>query len=359
MKLAKLSNLLTFAVNIVEFNMKAMENIENLSAFYKHRGLTGRLMSGYNLLEKNIKAILGASIAILLPYAVIMALVMVWLTGNIPYISPNIDFLLQFSNSSLSGLLFSQVLLCLLLFLIGISIWNAVLYGMFHKYSELGCIPSMKIGAWVSLVKHDIWRYMLYVIFVFFFWLIIGAIFYMLASLTVWLWLLLIPVGLYCGVVLSLFPYFYMMEHVSLWDAFIISFRKGTRVWGSTFAIVVLMTLIFDVLGAVCSLPLFVSLIVDNMAAANIVSGEIIDLPSYYIVLKIIAWILCIYGGMLLLLLLKSSLLFQYSSLMSKDKEPMLIKAREELERLKAERERQERERKMFKLDENAEYRPR
>ena len=50
-----------------------MENIELLSAFYKHRGFKRRLLEGFRFLERNFTALFRVSSFVLIPFALAAA----------------------------------------------------------------------------------------------------------------------------------------------------------------------------------------------------------------------------------------------------------------------------------------------
>ena len=340
-----------------------MENIEHLSTFYKRRGFSGRLSGGYKFLEKNFQTILRVGSFILVPYAVILAFAMTWLMDIVQQMEATADVTALMASPGVLTDFYSslalRLLVCGVVALLGTCCWKALVFGIFRKYVDLGYVPSMKLGSWWSWMQRDVWRYFLYALFILFFWLIVAAIFYMLITLTPWLGLLLIPVLLYCGVIFKLFPYYYMVERESLWDAFLHAFRKGTPNWGSTFAIVVLAGIITGVFCFIYSLPTSITWLVDGMVARGNVDGVAADLPGYYVGLKVAFWAISLYASALATLLTDAPMLFQYGTLMSGEKEKMLADARAEQERLKAERMRQaaEQEREAARRDGSA-YRP-
>ena len=322
-----------------------MENIEQLSAFYKRRGFTGRLFGGYMLLEKNFSTILRTGSFVLIPYAIVMAVSLVWLFDTIQtVVSPaNMAAWMQTPGAFADALLpvAMQGLVCFLVLLIGMCVWQALVFGMFRKYMELGYVPSMKMKAWFSWMSRDIWRYFLYALFSLFFWIVVEAILYMLVTVNGWLGLVMLPVMLYCAVIFLLFPYFYMIERETLWDAFLHAFRKGTPTWGTTFSIGLVAGIIVGVFTLICSMPMYVTVLIDNLVAKSIIDGNVPELPSYYVALKILCYAIYVYAGALGMVFVESPLLFHYASVVSPDKEKMLADARAEYERLKAERARQ------------------
>lgn len=318
-----------------------MENIEQLSTFYKHRGFTGRLSEGYMFLEKNFRNILRVGSLVLIPYAIVQALSLTWLLAGVQNLIARMNVASAVTAGGLLGEellpIVGSMLVALLVFLVGISSWKAFMFGMFRKYIELGYVPTMRLGAWCSWVQRDVWRYFLYMLFVLFFWAIVAALSYMLLSLTAWLMLLVLPVALYCIVVLALFPYFYMIEREPLWNAFLHAFRKGTPAWGATFAIVVLTGIIACAFSTICSIPMSVTVMVDNLVTRGTLDGAQADLPVYYTGLKVLFGALSIYVNMFMAILIGAPLLFHYASLASQDKAAKLAEARAEQERLKAE----------------------
>ena len=160
----------------------------------------------------------------------------------------------------------------------------------------------------------------------------------MLVTVNGWLGLVMLPVMLYCAVIFLLFPYFYMIERETLWDAFLHAFRKGTPTWGTTFSIGLVAGIIVGVFTLICSMPMYVTVLIDNLVAKSIIDGNVPELPFYYVALKILCYAIYVYAGMVFV---ESPLLFHYASVVSPDKEKMLADARAEYERLKAERARQ------------------
>ncbi len=340
-----------------------MENIEQLSAFYKRRGFTGRLFGGYVFLEKNFRTILRTSSFVLIPYAVLMAIGLVWLSDSLQKVAASADVAALAATPGVWADFIWPValrgLICFVIMLAGMCFWQALVFGMFRKYVELGYIPSLKITAWYSWMSRDIWRYFLYALFVIFFWVVIESIGYMLAIINTWLVLVMLPVMLYCGVIFLLFPYFYMIERETLWDAFLHAFRKGTPVWGTTFSIGLVTGIIVGILVIVCSMPMYITVMIDNLVAKGTADGNVADLPSYYVALKVVCYALYMYAVSLGLLCIEAPLLFHYASVVASDKEKMLADARAEYERLKAERARlaAEKEREAAIRD-GAAYRP-
>ena len=338
-----------------------MENIEQLSTFYKHRGFTGRLSEGYLFLEKNFRNILCVGSLVLIPYAFVQALSLVWVLDGVQNLLARMGTAPSMAANELDNLwgVSGSMLIAFLVYLVGMSFWKAFMFGMFRKHMELGYVPSMRLGAWCSWAGRDVWRYFLYTLFVLFFWVIVAALSYMLLTLTAWLMLLVVPAALYCQVVFALFPYFYMIERESLWDAFLHAFRKVTPTWGATFAIVVLTGIIAYAFSVVCSIPVSATVIVDNLVAKEALEGVRADLPVYYTGLKVIFWALSIYASMFVGILIGAPLLFHYASLVSQDKAAMLAAARAEQERLKAEHARMlaEKEKEAARRDGSA-YRP-
>lgn len=297
------------------------------------------------LLEKNFSTILRTGSFVLIPYAIVMAVSLVWLFDTIQtVVSPaNMAAWMQTPGAFADALLpvAMQGLVCFLVLLIGMCVWQALVFGMFRKYVELGYVPSMKMKAWFSWMSRDIWRYFLYALFSLFFWIVVEAILYMLVTVNGWLGLVMLPVMLYCAVIFLLFPYFYMIERETLWDAFLHAFRKGTPTWGTTFSIGLVAGIIVGVFTLICSMPMYVTVLIDNLVAKSIIDGNVPELPSYYVALKILCYAIYVYAGALGMVFVESPLLFHYASIVSPDKEKMLADARAEYERLKAERARQ------------------
>lgn len=320
-----------------------MENIEQLSAFYKLRGFIGRLSAGYSLLEKNCHTLLCTGVVVLISFAVVMSAAMIWFADCLQRVC-----ILGFpfdSNvgmfSSIGSSIWLPLMICVVLLLSGISIWQSLLYGMFRKYIHLGYIPKMNISAWFEWTKRDIWRYSLYILFISCFWALILVVFYMLASLSAWFWLLLIPIWLYCGVEFALIPYFYMIERLSLWDSFLISFRKGTSAWGAAFTILLLTYLIAGVFSIIFSLPMGITVLSDYFATIGMINGEMVDLPFYYTGIKFLFGVISVLGILFSFVIVQVSMLFQFASLVALDKKKMLAEALAEEERLQAERARE------------------
>ena len=88
-------------------------------------------------------------------------------------------------------------------------------------------------------------------------------------------------------------------------------------------------------------MPMYVTVLIDNLVAKSIIDGNVPELPSYYVALKILCYAIYVYAGALGMVFVESPLLFHYASVVSPDKEKMLADARADYERLKAERARQ------------------
>ena len=341
-----------------------MENIEQLSAFYKRRGFIGRLFGGYVFLEKNFRTLLRVGSYVLVPYAILMAVAMGWLSDTMrdavsvangaAWTTPAGG-----APAAIMGQIAVPAAVCCLISLVGMCIWQALSFGMFRKYVELGYVPSLKMKAWFTGITRDVWRYFLLLLFLLFFWAVVTALLYMLVTVNCWLGLVMLPVMLYCSVIFLLFPYFYMMERETLWDAFLHAFRRGTPAWGTTFSIALVTGIIVGIFTLICSMPMYITAIVDNLVAKGAMDGNVSDLPSYYSLLKVGCYAICLYAGALAMLFVEAPLLIHYGSVVAPDKEKMLADARAENERLKAERARQaaEKEREAAIRD-GAAYRP-
>ncbi len=340
-----------------------MENIEQLSAFYKRRGFIGRLFGGYVLLEKNFRTLLRAGSFVLVPYAVLMAIGLVWLSDTMRDAASSTNMAAWMTGKGDWAAVVWPVVMpaaaCCLVFLVGMCVWQALMFGMFRKYIELGFVPSLKMKAWFSWMGRDVWRYFLYILFTMFFWMVVAAILYMFVTINRWLGLVMLPVMLYFAVTLILFPYFYMIERETLWDAFLHAFRRGTPVWGTTFSIRLFTCIIVGIFTLICSMPMCITMIVDNQVVWSVMDGNVPDLPSYYVFLKVGCYAIYLYANALGMIFIEAPMLFHYASVILPEKEKMLADARAEHERLKAERARKaaEKEREIATRD-GAAYRP-
>ena len=313
-----------------------MENIELLSAFYKHRGFKRRLLEGFRFLERNFTALFRVSSFVLIPFALAAALCVVWLTAE-AYDAVSTVVSGQSPLQLLGGMIGSVAVSGLVL-LAGTCCWKALEFNLFRSYIEYGYVPSRSAGSWMSISARDVWRFFLFVLFCAFFWALFGAVAYMLVVLSVWLLVVLVPAWIYCGVIFLLFPYYYMIERESLWDAFLHAFRRVTPTWGTTFGLVLLCGIVIGMFLFVVFLPALLTLLTDVAAAKAVLDGNMPDLPSYYSVLQVVLWFVGIWLGLMAILAFDAPLLFHYGALMAKDKEAMLAAARAEEERLKAER---------------------
>ena len=315
-----------------------MDSIEQLMVFYKYRGFSSRMSEGFRFLTKNMKVILKTSLWVLLPISLIQALVY----------SMYAESVMEFSTMAgktpdalqAYGAVAVQLLLIWLVAFVGSVLWGALVFGMFRKYSMLGYVPAMSIGAWFAWTRRDIWRFFLCLLFVVFFIVILMALSIMFMTLSAWTLIVVLPLWIYMGVILAIFPYFYIMESNPLWSAFVMAVRKGTPSWGAGFGICVLGMILAGIFGVICSLPSTITLIIDYFVALGGQDGEVAQLPAYYGVLKFLFYALSMYGGYLQMLIWGAPLLFHYSSLMAHDKEKELADALAEQERMKAEQER-------------------
>lgn len=314
-----------------------MENIEQLSAFYKYRGFSGRLVDGFSFFAKNFKTIFTTSAFILIPFVFLLAVVV-----GVFFPLGNLGMLSAGAAATTGASLWVPQAVFLLLVLICTSVWGAVLFAMYRKYIELGYVPTWKTGVWLGYMKRDIWRFFLFVLFLAFFWGILSSVITIVAIHWVWIWLVCLPVLVYLDVVFSLIPYYYMIDRMTLWDSILHAFRKGTRSWGTTFSILLFANIVAGFLLFVSSLPCILTIVVDVVASQSLASGGEAALPSYYVVLRIICYALCFYGSFLCYLFTTGALLFQYASISAHDKEKQLAEARAEEERARLAREREE-----------------
>ncbi len=315
-----------------------MDSIGHLMVFYKYRGFSDRLSEGFKFLTRNMKVILRTSLWVLLPVSLIQALV------YDVYADSVMEFIIMAGRTSETlqafGAVAVQIVFIGLVAFAGSVLWGALAFGMFRKYSMLGYVPLMSIGAWFAWTRRDIWRFFLCLLFMVFFIVILTALGIMLMTLSVWTMLIVIPLWIYLGVIMVIFPCFYIMESNPLWNAFMMAVRKGTPSWGSGFGICMLGMILAGMFGIVCSLPVAITLIIDYFSALEAQDGEVIHLPAYYGVLKFLFYVLSVYAGYLQMIIWGAPLLFHYSSQMTHDKEKELAGALADQERIKAENER-------------------
>lgn len=315
-----------------------MENIEQLSAFYKYRGFSGRLADGFSFFTKNFKTVMVTSAFILVPLTVVLAIV------------AGLFFPLGMgtatAGSALSTSYWVVQALIVVLLLLGVSVWGAALFAMYRQYIDLGYVPSWKAKVWLGYMKCDIWRFFLFVLFLVFIWAVLSSLIAIVATRWIWIWLVCLPVLVYLDVIFSLIPYYYMIDRMTLWDSILHAFRKGTRSWGTTFGILLFANIVAGFLMLIVSLPCIITVVVDALAARSLAMGGEADLPSYYVALRILCYALCFYASFLGYWLTTGALLFQYASLSARDKEKELAEARAAEERDRQAREREEAERK-------------
>ncbi len=292
------------------------------SVLYKSRGFSGRLSESFKFLERNFKQIFKISILGLIPVGTLSAFTLTFMPVQ-----------------SMDGMLVLVWLLIMLVLSLAASLYfHSFIYAMLEKYGELGYVPSMKFKAWWPLMKKKMGRVLLCNLFLGIFsvvCLLVVFIPYILSTasiaessvpVSVPLWgpllsLLFFIVFFFVFIPLLLMPNFYLLGRESLMGSFTQSFKLGIPHWGSMFGIALLafiLSFIAEILGG---LPFYVTELVNYLIALSAEDGNMVTLPSYYVMMRVaFAFLMSVIGYYASLIVLVP-MAFQYASLVTMKKE--------------------------------------
>lgn len=283
-----------------------MEKSTTSTFVYKRRGFMGRISEGFRFLEHHFRLLLRISALVAVPSALLLALVLVVFRT---------DIALTFLSADEAGQWFWG--LVFVIALAGCVCWNGLMYTVFQQYVSLGYVPSLAYRAWAGRLSGNLWRVFLYVLFIGFVQLVFMALLYMCYMVSVYLAVFLLFVWLFCMVPLAVMPYYYMIDRIPLWFAFLKSYRRGVPLWGGIFGLLVLTGIFYGVVVFIGNLPLLIIQAVNYFATLGQIQGEVIDLPGYYVVLAGFLIALGMVVNFCAVWMVRAPLFYQYVSLVA------------------------------------------
>ena len=293
-----------------------MENETSKNAFYKSRSLLGRLSASFKFMNENSVLFLKLGTFVLLPVAIVQGLYAAFY-GNI---SPENVF-------SLGNLI--ALIVSFLVSVVGICVFNSLIYTLIHKYIEVGRLPAYQLKDLKHPLLANAKKVFIAGLITFVLFAVLITLIYLLATLTLYTLIVTTPLFFFLLVPFIYIECVYLLEHTTLMDAVKKSFSLGVRTWSSTFAILFLMSFLIGAIQLVASLPWFIGLMTGTLAQNAILEGGAGTLPGFY------PYLMFILAGIAFLITLLSrgavliTMAFQYASVETMRKERLLEEAQD------------------------------
>lgn len=243
-----------------------MEMDASKSEFYKSRSLAGRVGTAFRFINANFRYLFKQSAFILIPLALVQALYFTLFAGDPVVSAGRLVVSALFSVLSIAGGL----------------LYYSFLYTCLQKYIESGYLPACKLRELFRPVLQNAKKlfYVGFFILLFYSCLLLIAWLGMLVSF--YTLIVLLPLFVFLLVPLSYFGFAYVLEHEAMGVAFKSSYRLGICYWGSTFAMLLVGTVLTGIVQSVVFMPLGTSLYVERMVNMAVLQGNEAVLPGFF-----------------------------------------------------------------------------
>ena len=279
-----------------------MDNQASNVAFYKSRTVLGRLSASFKFMNDNLGTILKLGIYCLLPLAVVQGIYFA-LYGTDVTVFQTFDVV--------------NVLLLIIMTVVSIAsvlLFSSLLYTLVQKYAEHGALPAYRFKD----LKKDLLVNAKKIFF-------LGLLLFVLVAIYVGLSISLLclsfgffVVSVFLFFVLALpfsfFGYIYILEDISLLDAFKKAFVMGMRTWGSTFAVLFITGFLAGIIQVIAYLPWGIGLMVGQLATGSTLLGGDSTLPGFFPYLMFVLGAIAVLVSTLAQMMPVLSMGFQYAS---------------------------------------------
>ncbi len=212
----------------------------------------------------------------------------------------------------MNGAFFLNYVLLMVCAMLGSFLLMSLVFALIQMY---GTREERLVGVTLTelkpLILNNLGRCMMLFLFMILVMLVWALVLVPLAVLSLWTLLLTIPLTFICFVPLCLMSPVYLFEKISIWNAFVKSFRIGFPTWGGILAIAFIMSLISAAVQVVVVLPYEVAVMVKYFFTLSDMSNEATVSGGYNVFLYLLS-VLMTFGSYLAAVFSMLGLVYQY-----------------------------------------------
>ena len=291
---------------IIKLNM---ENQVQSSSFYKVRGFLRRLSEGFDFVTNDLSGLLRSSLYIVLPTALIVALLSCSIT--------------DFSAASFeanTSLLWIGIIDLFVLF-VGFLFFMSLCFTMVQQLAEQGTMPHYKMKYWAKLSLGNVTKVLsFFVTFAILACIVFGLSLWLSFATSQFFWALIGYVLLFLlYIFMVMMPYSLVIGKKPYFVALRESFAWGGRHFSSTFGIVLLTGIIIMIIRLIANIPVYVIMAVNSASAEGFI-GEGGEVPGYFVLLQFMVVFLTVLINMWTQFVMVGPLAYQYANIISEDK---------------------------------------
>lgn len=281
-------------------------------ALYVRRPFGDKLSVSFEFIKENWKVILKFCTYLILPICLIQS---ISINGVMDAIFGMAASQAMSDPTALAGLGIGFWLNYILLFFcyaIGGLLLSSLIYALFKIYNER---ENRLVGLTFSELTPVLFRNIRRLIVLFFFGLglsvVVCLVFALLVYITPWTLVITLPALVAVVVPMALFTPIYLMEDITLLDAFKKTFRLGFATWGGVLGIGLVMGFAASMIQTAAMMPWYVALIVKNVFLMSGEQNAMTASAGYEFALYLLA-IIQTFGVYLSMILSMVGMVFQY-----------------------------------------------
>ena len=277
-----------------------MNNQNSTIVFLKSRSFAGKLSASFKFVNENFKVLFKFGSYILLPVSIVLAaLFLVWS---------------HFSGDPLSAGYIASSVVAVILSFVGGSIFYAFLFSCIKEYKQEGYIGNITLSKIKSSLIDNFRRVIGASVIVTVCMFVLITLTVVLATLSVYTLILMVPVLLFLFVPLVYVIYLFVLENISFAEAVKDAFKIGVPTWSSTFGVLLISGLLAGLMQLIASAPWILGIAADSFAQLAVMNGEPSSLPGYFNVMMFVFAVIAIFISAFAEMFVIVSMSFQYYS---------------------------------------------
>ncbi len=287
-----------------------MEQPKKIELYVK-RAFGEKINASFDFLKENWKPLFKYITYLLLPLSLVQGVAM----NKLFSVSLDISMLGTQGGDPLTmmnGAFILNYVLLLLCVALGGSLLMSLVYALLQLYGmRESRLAGMTMVELKPLVLRNFGRCLLQIPFGLLVMIVWMLVLVPLVALSPWTLLLTVPLSIVCMIPLALFSPIYLLEDITIWKAFVKSFRLGFPTWGGILLIVIVMGLISGTAQGVIGLPYQVAVMVKYFFTLSDMGSETTVSGGYNVFLYLLS-VLMTFGGYLTMVFSLLGLAYQY-----------------------------------------------
>ncbi len=277
---------------------------------YVKRPFGEKLNAAFDFIKENWKPLLKYTTYLILPLCLLQALGLNGLMGGAMTMrnlasAPG-------SDSSIIMSVLPYYILYVFLYMVGTIILSSLVYALVRTYNEReGRLEGITLRELSPLLLRNVKRLILAFLAYFLLLVVVSMLVGALAALSLFTLFLTIPLIIAFIIPLSLFIPIYLLENITLMEAFGKTYRLGFATWGGVLLMIVVMGIISGVLYGVAMTPWYVATLVKLFFSMSDTGSTTTVSVFYSFVLYILA-VVQIFGAYLSAIFGFVGLVYQY-----------------------------------------------